>query len=178
MVVQYDDATLPLRIQNLPHLYHLVRHEFCHHHFPQQNYWQQHLTQHVHFGVCHGKLKSFIRHVWTIGIDVRRVPNCIRRRATLSMLRPNLVILYKSLVDQMRNDCFSIFINVNISAVDPGGCLWHYIKKKYICVSCNIVLCVFYVYNENNLVNFHTYRPLIKESQRLPPYSSLAPSPL
>jgi hypothetical protein len=46
-------------------------------------------------------------------VDVRKVSSYIRRRATLSMLCPNYVILHKSSAYQMRYDLFSI-IKYNI----------------------------------------------------------------
>src|SRR5688572_7119712 len=50
-------------------------------------------------------------------IDVRRVSSCIRRRATLSMLCPNYVILHKSSAYQMRYDLFYVIKYNSIFAV-------------------------------------------------------------
>jgi hypothetical protein len=52
-----------------------------------------------------------------ITIDVRRVSKCIGQRATIYMLFPNHVILYKSSTDQMRNDSFCVIKYNNIFVV-------------------------------------------------------------
>jgi hypothetical protein len=75
------------------------------------------------------ELKPANKHIWTIDVDVRRVFSCIRRRATLSMLCPNQVILHKSSADQMRKNLLSVIKYNNISAVHA----W----TMYVCLLCS-----------------------------------------